>query len=143
MRIRNSVLGTVVCFLAMFLFEDRGLSAVATGVQIRPVIGFEGLVALVRSQAFDRGAVVLVDPTRATLHRELPSHHAMLKVPMSKLKSGAPDSFADAEHTISVWELADYHVEFAALSNAGPLRPIETAASITHPRTAAEWRDVK
>jgi hypothetical protein len=143
MRIRISLLGIVVVLLAAFALENRSLKAVEAGTQIRPVIGFEGLVALIRSQAFDRGAVVLVDPTRATLHRDLPAHRAILTIPMAAVKSGTPDAFADAEHRIGLWELKDYRVEFGSSAAAGPLRPIETASSVVHPRTANEWRDVK
>ena len=109
---------------------------------IRPSVTFEGLAALVRSEAFDRGAVVLVDPTRSTLQSHLPAHHAMLTIPMSAVKSGTPDGFADAEQRVGVWELANASVSFET-SATGPLRPMRTAANVTHPRTAEEWRDVK
>jgi len=141
MKRKLGSLGIIAVFIAG-LVATRGIEATSAGPQIRPSISFEGLAALVRSEAFDRGVVVLVDPTRATLQPNLPAHHAMLAVPMSAVKSGTPDSFTDATKTIGVWELANVRVELRT-SATGPLRPVRTAPSVTHPRTPEEWRDVK
>ncbi|MBY0493814.1 MAG: hypothetical protein K2Y23_06330 [Cyanobacteria bacterium] len=117
-------------------------TAMNEGQMIRAAISFEGLVALVRSPNFDRGAVVLVDPTRSAYQPHLPSHHAMLTIPMSAVRSGTPDSFTDSTKTIGVWELANTRIEFES-SATGSLRPVRTAADVTHPRTIEDWRDVK
>jgi len=133
----------VIGILIAGSIATRNIAATSAGSQIRASISFEGLAALVRSPGFDRGAVVLVDPTRSTLQRDLPPHHAMLAIPMSAVKSGTPDSFKDAEKTTGVWELANYRVEFRSSANAAPVRPTRTAETVTYPRTAEHWRDVK
>ncbi len=141
MNKRLALWGIAVSVVTM-LVGGAGVTAVNAGSEIRPAISFEGLVALVRSQTFDRGAVVLVDPTGATLQANLPPHHAMLTIPMSAVQSGTPGSFTDASKTTGVWDIANTRIEFQTTAT-GRLRPIRSASSVTHPRTAEEWRDVK
>ena len=62
---------------------------------------------------------------------------------MAAVESGTPDAFADVEHRIGVWELANYRVELNTSASKGPLRPVQTAATVTYPRSSEEWRDVK
>lgn len=108
-------------------------------------VSFEGLMALVRSSAFDQASVLVVEATHATLRRDLPPHRPILVIPVAAVRGARPDSYADAQHTLGVWNLQNQDVSFRRVASGlnSRIRPVRTADGVQYPTSPAEWRDVK